>query len=324
MRRAAASYVGGPARPSSRSPTAPRWASAVMYGGLDLRARRRDPDDDPRLLLDRGGAAAGRPCAPGRGSAAVTPVRRPGRRDRRRADLSGCSTRSAPAPGWSRVTWVHSSTGVRLPIAEYGAAIADLNRSRPGRTGSCSASTACTGSGRSTSTCPSLGCDFLATGTHKWLFGPRGTGIVWGRDWDPLTELIPTFSGPAAVPGSPPAATTTSSTAGRWRRRSRSTSGSAATGSRPHRRAGDRAQGGPGRRRRDHRRHAGRPGRLGRHRLRRRARACRRERRDGAARAAGSWPAPRRTGSPTSGSARASSPRPRRSTRRSPRSPSSS
>jgi selenocysteine lyase/cysteine desulfurase len=44
---------------------------------------------------------------------------------------------------------------------------------------------------------PDLGCDFLATGTHKWLFGPRGTGIVWGRDWDPLTELIPTFSGPS-------------------------------------------------------------------------------------------------------------------------------
>ena len=43
---------------------------------------------------------------------------------------------------------------------------------------------------------PDLGCDFLATGTHKWLFGPRGTGLVWSRDWDPLTELIPTFSGP--------------------------------------------------------------------------------------------------------------------------------
>ena len=42
---------------------------------------------------------------------------------------------------------------------------------------------------------PDLGCDFLSAGTHKWLFGPRGTGILWGRDWDPLTELIPSFSG---------------------------------------------------------------------------------------------------------------------------------
>ena len=43
---------------------------------------------------------------------------------------------------------------------------------------------------------PDLGCDFLSAGTHKWLFGPRGTGILWGRDWQPLTELIPSFSGP--------------------------------------------------------------------------------------------------------------------------------
>ena len=42
---------------------------------------------------------------------------------------------------------------------------------------------------------PDLGCDFLSAGTHKWLFGPRGTGILWGRDWEPLTELIPSFSG---------------------------------------------------------------------------------------------------------------------------------
>ena len=62
---------------------------------------------------------------------------------------------------------------------------------------------------------PDLGCDFLAAGTHKWLFGPRGTGILWGRDFGPLTEVIPTFSGPGRPPGSRPAATTPSSTAGR-------------------------------------------------------------------------------------------------------------
>ena len=26
-----------------------------------------------------------------------------------------------------------------------------------------------------------LGCDFFVAGCHKWMFGPRGTGIVWGR-----------------------------------------------------------------------------------------------------------------------------------------------
>ncbi len=47
---------------------------------------------------------------------------------------------------------------------------------------------------------PDLGCDFLATGTHKWLFGPRGTGILWGRDWAPLTELIPSFTAGRGLP----------------------------------------------------------------------------------------------------------------------------
>ena len=26
-----------------------------------------------------------------------------------------------------------------------------------------------------------LGCDLFAAGCHKWLFGPRGTGLLWGR-----------------------------------------------------------------------------------------------------------------------------------------------
>jgi isopenicillin-N epimerase len=40
-----------------------------------------------------------------------------------------------------------------------------------------------------------MGCDFLAAGTHKWLFGPRGTGVLWGHPraqrW--VTPTIPTF-----------------------------------------------------------------------------------------------------------------------------------
>ena len=56
-----------------------------------------------------------------------------------------------------------------------------------------------------------LGCDFLATGTHKWLFGPRGTGILWGRVWEALAPVIPGFgraSFEAWQRGAGPAATT--------------------------------------------------------------------------------------------------------------------
>ena len=97
------------------------------------------------------------------------------------------------------LTWVHSSTGVRVPVPE-------IARRSTGSAG-CRASqyVVCVdgvhGFAAVDVDLPDLGCDFLPTGTHKWLFGPRGTGILWGRDWGPLTELIPSFSDPAAPAG---------------------------------------------------------------------------------------------------------------------------
>lgn len=44
-----------------------------------------------------------------------------------------------------------------------------------------------------------LGCDFFIAGTHKWMFGPRGTGIVWGKAelWPLLRPTIPHFGAAA-------------------------------------------------------------------------------------------------------------------------------
>ena len=44
-----------------------------------------------------------------------------------------------------------------------------------------------------------LGCDLFAAGCHKWLFGPRGTGLLWGRPaaWRRLEPTIPSFDGRA-------------------------------------------------------------------------------------------------------------------------------
>jgi selenocysteine lyase/cysteine desulfurase len=41
----------------------------------------------------------------------------------------------------------------------------------------------------------SSGVDFFVSGCHKWLFGPRGTGLVWGRNdaWAEVNPTIPTF-----------------------------------------------------------------------------------------------------------------------------------
>jgi len=41
-----------------------------------------------------------------------------------------------------------------------------------------------------------LGCDVLIAGTHKWMFGPRGTGIVWTREavHGEFAPLVASFS----------------------------------------------------------------------------------------------------------------------------------
>ena len=92
------------------------------------------------------------------------------------------------------VTWVHSSTGVKLPIR----AIADALRGT--RVLLCVDGVH--GFGVEAATPQQLGCDFLVSGCHKWLFGPRGTGIVWGRAeaWNAAIPTIPTFDGRAFGP----------------------------------------------------------------------------------------------------------------------------
>src|SRR4051794_23495125 len=40
---------------------------------------------------------------------------------------------------------------------------------------------------------PLAGADVFVAGTHKWLCGPRGTGVIWARSWDALRPVIPTF-----------------------------------------------------------------------------------------------------------------------------------
>jgi isopenicillin-N epimerase len=94
------------------------------------------------------------------------------------------------------LTWVHSSTGVKLPIRRIAEALRPLNRGR----GEADRILLCVdgvhGFGIENVRLPALGCDFFAAGCHKWLFGPRGTGLVWGRPgaWRHVTHTIPSFT----------------------------------------------------------------------------------------------------------------------------------
>jgi selenocysteine lyase/cysteine desulfurase len=91
------------------------------------------------------------------------------------------------------LTWVHSSTGVKLPVKEIAAVVREVSPQ----------ALLCIDGvhalGIEATSVNELGCDFLVAGTHKWLFGPRGTGLVWGREaaWSHVSPIIPSFDGPS-------------------------------------------------------------------------------------------------------------------------------
>jgi selenocysteine lyase/cysteine desulfurase len=96
------------------------------------------------------------------------------------------------------VTWVHSSTGLKLPLRAIADAIADEDDRRGAERRTLLCVDAVHAFGVEEQALPELGCDFLVSGCHKWLFGPRGTGVVWGRPeaWAEVSPTIPSFSDP--------------------------------------------------------------------------------------------------------------------------------
>jgi selenocysteine lyase/cysteine desulfurase len=102
------------------------------------------------------------------------------------------------------VTWVHSSTGLKLPLRRIADLVASINAQRdPGERVLLSVD-GVHGFGVEDVAVADLGVDFFVTGCHKWLLGPRGTGLVWGRGegaWSTFEPTIPTF-GDGRSPGS--------------------------------------------------------------------------------------------------------------------------
>jgi selenocysteine lyase/cysteine desulfurase len=93
------------------------------------------------------------------------------------------------------ITWVHSSTGVKTPVRAIADAVARENTKRPPSKRMLFCVDGVHGFGVEDASMGDLGCDFFAAGTHKWMFGPRGTGILWGRGelWPALRPVIPHF-----------------------------------------------------------------------------------------------------------------------------------
>jgi selenocysteine lyase/cysteine desulfurase len=88
------------------------------------------------------------------------------------------------------VTWVHSGTGVKLPLAKLRAAL--------GRNGPLLVVDGVHALGVEPDPIDINLCDILVAGTHKWLGGPRGTGLIWSiKAWDRMRPVIPSFALPA-------------------------------------------------------------------------------------------------------------------------------
>ena len=112
------------------------------------------------------------------------------------------------------VTWVHSSTGVRLPIRAIAFLVGQINAQRDAAKPLLLVVDGVHGFGCIDESAAELGADFFSAGTHKWIFAPRGTGVLWGRAdrWPLLRPTIPSFAYlplfEAWMQGQPPGPTT--------------------------------------------------------------------------------------------------------------------
>jgi selenocysteine lyase/cysteine desulfurase len=88
------------------------------------------------------------------------------------------------------VTWVHSSSGIRLPIREIASAL----KARHGEV--LLVVDGVHGLGAADETVATMGADYFCAGTHKWMFGPRGTALIQASadNWARLRPTVPDFS----------------------------------------------------------------------------------------------------------------------------------
>jgi len=192
VKRALAGYVGG--QPDELCMTSNTTSALAMaYHGLRIRSDQEivttehdhySHHEAIRLAALRSGAAVRRVSLYDGGENA--------RADEIVSRVSRAITPKTRAVG---VTWVHSSTGVKLPIAAIAEALTRANRGRADADRCLFIVDGVHGFANQDVDVAKLGCDFFAAGAHKWLFAPRGTGFLWGRRdvWPEVRPTIPTF-----------------------------------------------------------------------------------------------------------------------------------
>lgn len=207
---AAASYLS--ARPEEIALTdSTTMGLAVLYGGLPLRAGddvvttthdHYSTHESLRLAAERSGATIRRVPMYDRPSEATAETM-----------TSAIAKAIRPETRLVAVTWVHSSTGVKTPVRAIADVVARANARRGDKDRILCCVDGVHGFGVENATMADLGCDFFAAGCHKWILGPRGTGVVWGKSelWHLLRPTIPHFGRAAFeawMKGTPPPPTT--------------------------------------------------------------------------------------------------------------------
>jgi selenocysteine lyase/cysteine desulfurase len=191
--RAAANYLG--AEPTDIALTdSTTMGLGLLYGGLRLREGQEilttthdhySTEISLRLRAERTGA-----------SIRQIPLYRSLKTVSRNELVDSLRDNITPSTRVVAVTWVHSSTGLKLPIHDMARAIVAINRSRDEQDRVIFCVDGVHALGVEDFRLGELGCDFFIAGTHKWMFGPRGTGLVWGhpRAWPVAQATIPTFN----------------------------------------------------------------------------------------------------------------------------------
>jgi selenocysteine lyase/cysteine desulfurase len=193
---AAAAYIG--ASPDEIALTdSTTMGLALLYGGLPLRAGDEvlttthdhyATHESLRLAALRSGAAVRKVPLYDKPAAASV------------EGMAGAVEKAIrPETRVVAVTWVHSATGVKTPVRAIAAVVARANTGRDAKDRVLLCVDGVHGFGVDDVTMADLGCDFFVAGCHKWIFGPRGTGVVWGRAelWSLLRPTIPHFGNAA-------------------------------------------------------------------------------------------------------------------------------
>jgi selenocysteine lyase/cysteine desulfurase len=193
VRQAAARYLG--ARPAEIALTdSTTMGLGLVYNGLALRPGQeilttehdhRATHESLRFKAERSGASLRR-----------IPLYRRLEEVTEEEIVETLSRAVQPRTRVVAVTWVHSSTGLKLPIGRIAQALERVNAGRAQNDRVIFCVDGVHAFGVEDGTVSDLGCDFLMAGTHKWLFGPRGTGIVWGnpRAQAAVAPTIPSFT----------------------------------------------------------------------------------------------------------------------------------